>query len=73
MHLDRAGLLNEIQCGQRNSTHDIHLQQGSFTRNVKNMTYVDATVSFDTVSHDGLWKVMTLFECSPRLIAIVMR
>ena len=35
------------------------------------MTFVDLTKAFDTVSRDGLWKIMTKFGCPPRFIAIV--
>ena len=32
---------------------------------------VDLTKAFDTVSRDGLWKIMTKFGCPPRYIAMV--
>ena len=32
------------------------------------MTFVDLTKAFDTVSRDGLWKIMAKFGCSPRYI-----
>ena len=35
------------------------------------MTFVDLTKAFDTVSRDGLWKIMAKFGCSPRYIAMV--
>ena len=35
------------------------------------MTFVELTKAFDTVSRDGLWKIMAEFGCSPRFIAIV--
>ena len=35
------------------------------------MTFVDLTKAFDTVSRDGLWKIMTKFGCPPRYIAMV--
>ena len=35
------------------------------------MTFVDLTKAFDTVSRDGLWKIMAKFGCPPRFIAIV--
>ena len=35
------------------------------------MTFVDLTKAFDTVSRDGLWKIMTKFDCLPRFIATV--
>ena len=27
------------------------------------MTFVDLTKAFDTISHDGLWEIMTKFGC----------
>ena len=35
------------------------------------MTFVDLTKPFDTVSRDGLWKIMAKFGCPPRDIAMV--
>ena len=35
------------------------------------MTFVDLTKAFDTVSRDGLWKIMKKFGCPPRYIAMV--
>ena len=35
------------------------------------MTFVDLTKAFDTVSRDGLWKIMAKFSCPPRYIAMV--
>ena len=34
-------------------------------------TYVDLTKAFDTVSRDGLWKIMNKFGCPTRFINIV--
>ena len=35
------------------------------------ITFVDLTKAFDTVSRDGLWKIMAKFGCPPRYIAMV--
>ena len=35
------------------------------------MTFVDLTRAFDTVSRDGLRKIMATFGCLPRFIAMV--
>ena len=35
------------------------------------MTFIDLTKAFDTVSRDGLWKIMAKFGCPPRCIAMV--
>ena len=48
-------------------------QQGSFKRNARNRTgtFVDLTKAFDTVSREGLWKIMAKFGCPTRFIAMV--
>ena len=35
------------------------------------MTIVDLNKAFDTVSRDGLWKIMAKFGCPSRFIAMV--
>ena len=35
------------------------------------MTFVNLTKAFDTVSRDGLWKIMAKFGCRSRFIAVV--
>ena len=35
------------------------------------MTVIDLTKAFDTVSRDGLWKIIAKFGCLPRYIAMV--
>ena len=35
------------------------------------MTFVDLTKAFDTVSREGLWKIMAKFGCPAKFIAIV--
>ena len=35
------------------------------------MTFVDLTRAFDTVSHEGLWKIMAKFGCPTKFIAMV--
>ena len=35
------------------------------------MTFVDLTKAFDTVSCEGLWKIMTKFGCPAKFIAMV--
>ena len=34
-------------------------------------TYIDLTKAFDTVSRDGLWRIMVKFGCPPRFISMV--
>ena len=36
-----------------------------------NMTFVDLTKAFDTVSREGLWKIMSKFGCPDRFVKIV--
>ena len=35
------------------------------------MTFVDLTKEYDTVSRDGLWKIMAKFGCPTKFIAMV--
>ena len=35
------------------------------------MTFVDLTKAFDTVSREGLWKIMSTFGCPAKFIAMV--
>ena len=35
------------------------------------ITFVDLTKTFDTISRDGLWKIMAKFGCPPRYIVMV--
>ena len=37
------------------------------------VTFVDLTKDFDTVSRDGLWKIVAKFVCPPRFIAMVLQ
>ena len=78
-HLDQAGLIPESQCGFRKDRGTIdmifkarQLQEKYQEQNVDlYMTFVDLTKAFDTVSRDGLWKIMAKFGCPPRYIAMV--
>ena len=78
-HLDQAGLIPESQCGFRKDRGTIdmiftarQLQEKCQEQNVDlYMTFGDLTKAFDTVSRDGLWKIMAKFGCSPRYIAMV--
>ena len=78
-HLDQAGLIPESQCGFKKDrgTKDMiftagQLQEKCQEQNVDlYMTFVDLTKAFDTVSRDGLWKIMAKFGCPPRYIAMV--
>ena len=79
MHLDKAGLIPESQCGFRKDRGTIdmvftarQLQEKCQEQNVDlYMTFVDLTKAFDIVSRDGLWKIMAKFGCPPRYIAMV--
>ena len=70
-HLKRSGLLPESQCGFRKNRGTIdmiftarQLQEKCQEQNVDlYMTFVDLTKAFDTVSREGLWKIMAKFGC----------
>ena len=78
-NLDKAGLIPESQCGfrkDRGSTDMIftarQLQEKCQEQNADlYLTFVDLTKAFDTVSRDGLWKIMAKFGCPPRYIEMV--
>ena len=79
VHLDQTGLIPESQCGFRKDRGTIdmiftarQLQEKCQEQNVDlYMTFVDLTKALDTVSRDGLWKIMAKFGCPPRFIAMV--
>ena len=78
-HLEQSGLLLESQCGfrkDRETTNMIftvrQLQEKCQEQNMDIfMTFVDLTNAFDTVSREGLWKVMAKFGCPTKFIAMV--
>ena len=78
-HLEQPGLLPESQCGFRKDRGTIDMiftarqrQEKCQEQNVDlYMTFVDLTKAFDTVSHEGLWKIMAKFGCPAKFIAMV--
>ena len=55
-----------------------YLLQGSCKRNVRSSsvlfsTYVDLTKAFDTVSREGLWKIMAKYGCPRKFISMVQQ
>ena len=78
-HLGRAGLVPESQWGFRRDRGTIdmiftagQLQEKCQEQNVDLcVTFVDLTKAFDTVSRDGLWKMVAGFGCPPRYMAMV--
>ena len=78
-HLEQSGLLPESQCGFRKDGGTIdmiftarQLQEKCQEQNVDlYMTFVDLTKAFDTVSREGLWKIMAKFGCPAKFIAMV--
>ena len=78
-HLKRSGLLPESQCGFRKNRGTIdmiftarQLQEKCQEQNGDlYMTFVDLTKAFDTVSREGLWKIMAKFGCPAKFIAMV--
>ena len=76
-HLEQSGLLPESQCGFRKDRGTIdmiftarQLQEKCQEQNV-DLYIVDLTKAFDTVSHEGLWKIMAKFGCPAKFIAVV--
>ena len=77
-HLEQ-GHLPESQCGFRadRGTIDMvyaarQLQEKSMEQHQDlYMTFVDLTKAFDTVSREGLWKIMSKFGCPVRFVKIV--
>ena len=80
-HLEWSGLLPESQCGFRKNRGTIdmifkarQLQEKCQEQNVDlYMTFVDLTKAFDTVSREGLWKIMAKFGCPAKFIAMVQQ
>ena len=78
-HLEQSGLLPESQCGFRwdRGTIDMiftarQLQEKCQEQNIDlYMTFVDLTKAFDTVSREGLWKILAKFGCPTKFIAMV--
>ena len=78
-HLGQTGLIPESQCGFRKDRGIIDMlfkaRQLQAKRQQQNvdlyMTFVHLTKAFDTVSRDGLWKIMAKLRCPPRFIAMM--
>ena len=78
-HLDKTRLIPKRQCGFRKDRGTIdmiftarQLQEKCQGQNVDlYITFVDLTKAFDTVSRDGLWKIMAKFGFPPRYIAML--
>lgn len=77
-HLEN-GLLPESQCGFRKNRGTIdmvfaarQLQEKCQEQNSDlYSTYVDLTKAFDTVSREGLWRIMAKYGCPTKFITIV--
>lgn len=77
-HLDQ-GHLPESQCGfrkERGTTDMVfaarQLQEKCQEQNADLFsTYVDLTKAFDTVSREGLWKIMAKYGCPRKFISLV--
>ena len=77
-HLEQD-LLPESQCGFREGRGTIDMIFAACQLQEKCQeqhrdlytTFVDLTKAFDTVSQDGLWKIMTKFGCPDKFIALV--
>ena len=72
-HLEQSGLLPESQCGFRKDRGTIDMVFTAWQRQEKcqeqnvdlYMTFFDLTKAFDTVSREGLLKIMAKFGCLP--------
>ena len=77
-HLEQ-GLLPESKCGFRKARGTVdmvfaarQLQEKCQEQNADlYSTYVDLTKAFDTVSREGLWRIMAKYGCPRKFIAIV--
>ena len=78
-HLEQSRFLQESSCGfrkDRGTTVMIftarQLQKKCQEHNMDlYMTFVDLTKAFDTVSREGLWKIMAKLDCPTKFIATV--
>ena len=78
-HLEQSGLLPGSQCGFRKDRRTINkiftarqLQEKCSEQNMDlYMTFVGLTKAFDTVSREGVWKIMAKFGCPTKFIAMV--
>nr|VZH93633.1 unnamed protein product [Spirometra erinaceieuropaei] len=77
-HLEQ-GLLPESQCGFRRhrGTTDLIFAARQLQEKCQEMrthlysTFVDLTKAFDTVNHEGLWKIMQKFGCPEQFTQMV--
>ena len=64
-----------IQKRHRGNRHDLHSKTASGEMKKKECRSIHDICrrhqTFETVSHDGLWKIMVNFGCSPTVIAMV--
>ena len=80
-HFEKSVLLPESQSGFRKDRGTIdmiftarQLQEKCQEQNVDlYMSFVGLTKAFDTVSREGLWKIMAKFDCPAKFIAMVQQ
>ena len=74
-YLDQTEILPVSQCGFRKDRRligmTLSIQPGISNRNIKNMTFVDSFKAFVTLSRVRLWKIITMFGCPAKFIAVV--
>ena len=78
-HLEQSGLLPESHCGFRKDrgTTDMIFTARKLQEICQEqkldlyMTFIDLTKAFDTVSREGLWKIMAKFGCPTKSVAMV--
>ena len=51
----------------------VGLYSKTTSREISRTKYFDLAKAVDTVSRDGLWKIIANFGCPPRFIAMVRR
>ena len=78
-YFEQAALLPESHCGSRMDRGTIYmifrarqLQEKCQEQNMDlYMTFADLTKAFNTVSREGLWKIIAEFGCPTKFIAMV--
>ena len=73
VHFDHTVRIQKGNVKDRDNRHDLHSKEKYQKQNIDlYMAFVDLTKAFDTVSRDGLWKIMAKLNCPPKFLAIAM-
>ena len=54
---------------QRDRRHDLRAEED--TGEMQRKVFVDLTKAFDTVSRDGLWKILARLCCPPKFLTLL--